>query len=401
MSYSEMRFTELYLNYVKDITDAPDAYSRWLAYLVLSSVVNKNVHMSFGIERLYPNLWFLIIGPSSTYRKSYSQKIAATLVRKIFPEFVLFDTSSRESFFAELGRDDRDAPFGCGLITIDEFSGFMKRTKESKHFSGFIQDLSSLFDGQYNPRRTGVSEKEKTILKIDEPFLNLTAACSFDWLNKAVEKADLSGGFLARFIWVVVREKLGDIWAEPGEADPEKRSELINQLNQYRGMVGQMTWAHDAHALWKHWYNDFRKRNSGGPWDANYERITLQTKKIAMLNAVQDSSFVVSYQNLDEAINMTEPLVDSLGEIVMGDNFHELTKNKILSFIKKAEPHGISRTELLNNIAGINKKILDEHEATLLEAERISVSHETSGGRKRTVYRLKNPIEIVKATLNV
>lgn len=385
------KVTDLYIEYASGITDAPRIYSQWLSYLVLSSVVCKNLFMRYGIGNLYPNFYFLIVGPSSVFRKSFSQKIAISIIREIMPEFPLMDVSSREAFISELARDDR-TPFGSGMIVIDEMAGFMSRVKNSHHFNGMIQDLSSAFTADTIERRTGVAEETKKIYKISEPFLNMTAACSFDWLTKSIETSDLTGGFLARFLWIVATEKKGEHWSEARPADKLLKGRIIDRLNDIRQLVGEMSWNPKAKKMWDEWYSDFRTRHQGGKWDANYERMTNQVRKIAMLNAAQDLRKEITDEDLDSAIAMTEPLVECLTDIVIGESKEEVIRNKIYSFIRRKAPHPVNRSNLLNYITGIDAWTLNGHIQTLIEMEKIEIvldDSEGKAGRKPTLYKIK------------
>src|SRR4051812_27927421 len=51
-------------------SDAPRVYHVACALAVLAATVEHRVHLLFGGERVYPNLWLLILGPSSFFRKS-------------------------------------------------------------------------------------------------------------------------------------------------------------------------------------------------------------------------------------------------------------------------------------------------------------------------------------------
>lgn len=381
--------TELYQEYAAGVTDAPPIYPQWMSYLVLSSVLNKNIYMRSGLGNIYPNFYFLVVGPSSTFRKSSSQRLAISIIREVVPDFPLFDVSSREAFISELARADR-APFGAGVIVIDEMLGFMARAKGSHHFSGMIQDLSTAFNNEPIERRVGVDEETKKVYRVNEPFLNMTATCSFDWLTKSVETSDLTGGFLARFIWVVASKKKDQPWPEAKVGDAMLRSRIVKELTELRNLVGEMSWSAEAKKLWDDWYPDFRTRNQGGKWDANYERLTTQARKIAMIHAAQQMRLVISADDLDRAISLVEPLIDSLNDICIGENKIEVTRNKIFNMINRSHPKPIKRSTLLNAIYGLDAREFKEHERTLLEMDKIeSFLGDTHKGRRPMMYRLK------------
>lgn len=396
-----MKLTDLYVEYASEITDAPRLYAEWMSYLVVSSVLNKSVYMDYGgFMRMYPNLYLLIIGPSSIYRKSFSQRLAASIIREVYDEFQLVDFSSREAFISELAREDR-MPQGCGLMLIDEMAGFMARAKTSPHFSGMIQDLSSAFTADTIERRVGVKESEKQIYRVVDPFLSISAACSYDWLTKSVETSDLTGGFLARFLWIVPPEKNGAHWSEAKQGDIVKRQMLIDGLKDIKsGVMGKMAWDLNAKAYWDWWYSDFRERNQGGRWDANFERMTNQVRKVAMVNAAQRMSLDISRKDLEDAVRMAEPLVSHLNEVAIGENPEEILRQRIIQYLKRRAPTAVTKSELLNGVSGLDKRRLEAAMETLMEADRVMLDLSENGhhhGRKPTRYQLKDVLrELVR-----
>lgn len=388
-----MKITDLYVEYASEITDAPRLYQEWLAYLVVSSVLNKSVWMDYGgFMKIHPNIYLLIIGPSSIYRKSFSQDLAGFMVREVYPEFEIMDTSSREAFISELAREDR-VPNGSGVILIDELAGWMARAKTSTHFAGMIQDLSSAFTGRTIARRVGISEKEKQVFRVPDPFLNISAACSFDWLTKCIETSDLTGGFLARFLWIVAPEKTGTHWSEARHGNAATRGMIIERLHNLRNLVGAMEWTPAAKAYWDFWYSDFRTRNHGGRWDANFERMTNQARKVAMINAAQDTRLQIELTDLEDAVAMVEPLVDHLNEVAIGDSPEEILRQRIIQFMKRRVPTAVTKSDLLNGVSGLDKKRLEAAMETLLESERVIVDDGENGyhgGRRPLKYKLKH-----------
>ena len=387
---SIIKFTNLYQEYASLVTDAPPIYAKWMSYVILSSVLNRNIWMRFGYRKIYPNMYILLVGPSSVYRKSYSQNLACNFIEKIYPDFYIPDISSREAFLAEMCREDR-IPGGVGLVKIDEMSGFLRKVRVSQHFASMIEDLSSLFDGSRFRRRKGVDEKEKVIYNIEEPFLNITAACSEDWLNKTVETSDIAGGFLARFIWVIPPNKLGPHWAEPGEDNPEHRGVLVHKLMELKDFIGEIMWGKEGRKKWKEWYSSFRNKFQGGRWDAHYERLTLQTRKLAMLNAAQRLDYHINEEDLEMALDMTHDAVKRLDDIVVGENKDEVVRNKILRKLRAAYPEFISRSQLLNIMPGVDAFHLTSAMDTLDKSELIDIEIIPSGAannkRAKTMYR--------------
>jgi hypothetical protein len=114
-------------------------------------------------------------------------------------------------------------------------------------------------------------------------------------------------------------EKQGEHWSEAKNGDLLKREAIVDQLRNIRTMQGTMRWDADAKAYWDWWYSDFRGRNHGGRWDANFERMTNQVRKVAMINAAQALRLEIGRDDLEAAVTMAEPLVAHLNDVAIGE----------------------------------------------------------------------------------
>lgn len=381
----QKRFTDLYVEYCSEQTDAPAIFHRFLSYLIVSSVVNKNITIQFGFKSLHPNLFLLIAAPSSSHRKSWSQNIAVNMIRHVndgvFKDFIIPDTSSREAFITELASSDR-YPLGSGLIKIDELKGFMDRMKSSKHYSGFIQDLSTIYDGDRIKRKVGVDEVKEYV--IDAPFLNMTAACSLDWLYKSIESTDISGGFLARFIWVVCDEKIESPSSLPGKPSEEKFGILLNKLARISQFMGEASFDEIAYHHYNEWYKNFYSNHQGGMWDANFHRMSVIILKIATLNSIiriendfpddippLNGVIPINIDDLKNSIMLVEDTSVNFKNINIGVNKFDTLTKKVLKYVVKNKD--VTRSNILQSVRGMSPKLLDEVLRSLTEVGAIDI----------------------------
>jgi len=373
-------FTDLYIQYAQEQTDAPEQFHRYLSYLIVSSVVSKNAYIPFGYKRLYPNLYLLIAAPSSIHRKSWSQNMAVHLIRQIHGDYLISDCSSRESFISEFS-DKLRIPGECGLIKIDELKGFMDRMKNKSHYEGMLQDLASMYDNEAIKRRIGIIDSEKKTFEMHEPFLNITAACSFDWLMQSIQSSDISGGFLARFLWVVSHDSIKNPSPRPRTADRAKFGYLIEKLHKIKDFVGVIDFSEEAGQVYEKWYQGFYTENQGGLWDANYHRLAVIIQKVAMLNClIRHEQMEIGLQGVTRldigradilsAINVCVDTTHSFKTIAIGENKFEVLKKKILQFILKTG--FATRSDLLNGIRGLSGKLLSDLIKTLEDADVIT-----------------------------
>lgn len=386
-----MNFIDAYIEYCQEQTDAPAVFHKILSYVVLSSVVGKNVSMEFGFKRLYTNLYVLLVAPSSAYRKSWSMGIARNLIEMLRPNFFIQDCSSRESFISEFGQEERLA---IGGIEIDELAGFIHRVKTNHHFAGFLQDLASAYDGRTITRRKGVSEKEKETFVVKEPFLNIMAACSNDWLNRSMETSDITGGGFARFLWTVCDGRISNPWPEPKPHSESKLGVLVFKLQTIGSYIGDAKFDEQAAAHFAEWYRDYRSINQGGKWDQSYERLATVAKKLSILNCLarseeegippSETSFSINLSDVGRATLWVEGAITYFDKIAVGDSQQEVIKNRVLLFIKKHAP--VNRSKILRNLSSIDSWHLSNALTNLLEADQIKSEKRLARNNIETDY---------------
>lgn len=395
-AHGGLMFINKYVDYVKEQTDAPSVYQVAMAYFIVSAIVNKNCWVPFGYKKLYPNIYLLIVGPSTLHRKSWSRGIGIDLIDSVLPDTLIQDTSSRENFIQILAGADR-IPLETGILSIDELKGFMDRTKKGQHHQGFIQDLSQLYDGGRFLRQKGVEKMERFDLK--SPFLNIVACCSNDWLSDSIQKSDVSGGFLARFIWAVDNSKVTKTSAWPKAVKNGSKSELVSDLLDIGTIHGEFSPDQKAWAFWEKWYVDFRLLNQGGFWDSNYERLTTLGMKLALLRAImriQESKVnglalnnSIIETDIKDAVLFIEDVAASFADIIITSDEEEKMTKKVLLAIRKSEK-GLRHQDIYNKVFGMKSGMLGKCLATLLDSECVEIERVGLDSRGRTYHYLKD-----------
>ena len=378
-------FIDEYVDYCLEQTDAPRIFHHWLAYMVVSSVINRNCYRPFGWRRLYPNLYLLIIAPSSAHRKSWSMNIAARMIKSVHQRFIIPEVSSREAFVSELADTER-TPFGCGLVKIDELKGFMDRVRTKSYMEGFTQDLSTLYDGTSIDRRKGIDKVERFV--VDDPFLNIMAACSTDWLYQSVQSGDISGGFFARFLWIVHDQKIKDPSPFPKAENPEKFRSLIERLYRIRDYIARIDFSPEADSIYSQWYRQFYNRHQGGMWDGNYHRACTTIQKLSIINAVVRAESIfgsgagltqvdISASDVKSAIEMVEDTLLNFNKMTIGVNKFDTIKMKVLKYIVHHGP--VSRGRILTGVRDVSGRFLTDILSTLEETGTIKIDRDGKG----------------------
>lgn len=381
-----MTFSDMYVKYASDQTDAPKIFHKFLSYFVVSSVVNRNAYIPFGWKKLYPNLYLLIVAGSSAHRKSWSIGIATRMINRIHEGFTIPETSSREAFVSELASEDR-SPRGAGLIEIDELKGFMDRVRKKSYMEGFVQDLSSLYDGKALNRRKGVDKPER--YQVTDPFLNMVAACSNEWFYRSIQSEDISGGFFARFIWVVYDKKVVNPSPRPKPENQHLYGQLIEKLHRIRDFIGEVNFNPEALTFYEEWYRNFYSVRQGGMWDANYHRAAIIIQKMAVLHAViraeseveglVGSHLAITLPDIKYVTTLIEDTLLNFSKITIGVNKMDTNNKKVLKYI--VERGSATRTTIMNGVREMDARTLTEvlsnlEESAVIEARLVGDKNE-------------------------
>jgi len=209
--------------YWSALTDAPREYIVPSGLSTIGTVNANRVYVPFGDDRIYGNSWNVLLGPSSTYRKSTVVKSARRTLAYLSagqPDSYVFpDEFSKEGFVSVLAEKPQ------GLLTYREFSGALAGFSRD-YMSGMKELLADLYDCPENYER--VVGKQK--ITASNVCISVLAASQTDWLLDKLHENDMRGGFLARFtFWPAFYKRR--FLAIPPDPNAKARGELLQHLN--------------------------------------------------------------------------------------------------------------------------------------------------------------------------
>lgn len=361
-------FFDLYTQYAEEFTDAPSIIHRRVALSLLSICLNRNVHLAQGARNLYPNLWMVIVAPSSFYRKSSSLWIGEDILKRIPDhQLLLAKEYSYEKFVEEMSHNS------VGVFIANEFKTFMS-VLGREYNAGMQSLLTDLYDcgDDYTRKTRGGGE-----IAIKEPFVNILSASTMDWLVSSVKDEDMAGGFLPRFLIVHAKEKGKSMPFQP-PCDPVKRKELIQILTMACKIRGACHYSEAAKKAYSEWYYDFEDKCSRKKkvMSAFYARLTDYAKKFSILVHVErrlsetqddwtSESFLgspgtielsersaITPADVSRACAMADSFADEISSIVEDDivfDRRDIMKKKVEKAIKGGHLEGVGRSELLRD----------------------------------------------------
>jgi hypothetical protein len=353
-------FLKDYLDYASPLTEAPEVFHVFVGLIIMSIVVNRQIYIQFGDRMILPNLWVVLIAPTSLYRKSTAIAMGTDLLRVYKPELMMPNEFTPEALVESL----KDSPIG--LLVHYEFKSLLEMVNRP-YMMGAKPLLAELYDC---PSVFTRKLKNKPTIVLKNPFLSLIAATTLVWLNKNIGEDDLESGFLARCMYVPVSTKEKDLIIPP-PADKALKQKLIDQLKKLSSISGEVDISliraqHDDYAL--------HLRGSISDDDVTMAgfiaRLEINILKIAALvEASCSGQLVVSPESYLIASRIIEYLADCLKKHVMRD----LMATKDERDIEKIKAY------IGNNPGCSRKKILQDCNLTADKAWKLVTLLEESG----------------------
>jgi hypothetical protein len=299
-----------YENYWSPTTDAPRVYHVCAGLLVLAATVANRVFLRFGGEAIYPNVWALILGPSSFFRKSTVISKARRTLARLHAESnghgpLLPDEFSREALLKKL------SDCGQGMLTYSEFSGALANFGRD-YMAGTKELLADLYDSPEVYTRV-VGANNWTLHNV---CISILAASQTDWFLEKLKAGDVRGGFLARFSFWPAFEKRRFL-ALPPDPDHAVGARLLRGLNEVRQVKGVVELAATERATYSAWLEHHERELHGvakpGELSPFWTRLSIMTLKFAvLLQLSHDRELVIRADTLDCAIELTEFLKRAL-----------------------------------------------------------------------------------------
>ena len=181
-------------------TDAPGYTLQAAGLMALSLAAGDTVVLpNFFGSTVYMNLYILIVGPSTTLRKS----TVLGMVKDILPRnlqngqdyIVTLDDVSPQAFNKVAGAQGK--VMGPILLSVDEVAGlFQTVRKTNSYMAGFDSTLLRAYD--HSP--IYVSRTESEVVAPRGAFINIFAASTPGPLMDVLEASDVSSGLLPRFL---------------------------------------------------------------------------------------------------------------------------------------------------------------------------------------------------------
>jgi hypothetical protein len=355
-----------------------------LGYVTVAAILGNRVYFTLAGDKLFPNIWAVVIGRSGDGRKSTSLNKSRGCVSAIDPKAIFPADFTTEALLDLLAGTPQ------GVFYHSEFRSLYGMLSKD-YMSGAKALLTELYDSPSEYRR---ETKGKSIL-IHQPVISMASATTTQWLTSRNSEDDFGGGFLARFLFVPVFKRERSLPLPP-DPDPRRFAHLVQQLRQIREKYPipvEARYAPEAREEYIEWYKRFDALEPFActplaPFHARYQAAV---HKLSMLYTVTTGGNVreMGMAAVIYATATVEFITKSL--LVLYDR--HLTFGKADESMKKVidlipEKGGVLRSELLKG-SRMKMKDFDEIILTLLETDRITTEPVKGKGRTGCAYRRK------------
>lgn len=214
-----------YVKYTSAFSEAPEVFHIFTLFSVIANLVGRNRYIIQGEDTYYPNLYVLVVAPSSLHKKTSTIKLLQKWLHRLeYSNGFIGHIGSPEGLFNALRENH-----GCASVFYSELGMLLAQTASKKYMGETLEMLNDLYDcpDRYARRLSGQLHQAKNIC------FNMIAASQLDSLTKYVKESDLLSGFLPRFTLIYSDERKPHIVRRP-PPDKKLQNKILSRLNEIR-----------------------------------------------------------------------------------------------------------------------------------------------------------------------
>jgi hypothetical protein len=390
----EDHFLNLYPSWMSGLTDTYYEFQICGAFWELSAATQGKVKIELKQGTIKPNVWFMLIGRSTTSRKSTAVNNTSSVWAAVSEEILNNDDFSLEGYLEALSRDP------VSNFIRDEAAGLFAKYKQ-KYNDGIFDAECTLFDGKnYKKTLASKGKKDPQTFEIIDPFITHFYATTPDRLQGSLTLDDFASGYGIRFLYAYPSypKARKDIDLED-EEDTKKWGEVVTRLrtmyNNFK-KVDYINFKITQEALST--YNsivaeleNITDNISDGLLDSAAGRAQDYILKLAMLIEIgkTEQSFEITEESVQLAsllvINFFLPCFTSIRDLLFEDVKHNMIEKMLKIFRNK---NGTCTKSELITLGHFLKSERDSALEALQECG--AVEEKIIAETKQHIYILKN-----------
>jgi hypothetical protein len=369
-----MTFLDLYMEHTKNY-ESPTSFWKWSAFTAIGAVLRDNCYRQLGDNRIYPNIYTLILANSAVHRKGAPVKMCEELVKRAKNTKVISGRASIQGILDELARGETDKSTGKML------SGGSALFSASELSAGIVGDPEAIkiltdiyeFKEEYVSRLRGSG-----VFRIKNICFSIMAASNEELLRDVYDNAAVNGGLLGRTFVVKPNE------FRPGnslfsiEDRPTSLDILAEMLAKMSRLAGEFQFTPAAQEIYNAWYYPFRKSYEHKSDRSGISgRLHTSILKLSMIIAANyTNALIVDECHMTQAIKEGTDLLPNYGSFIMSSGKSTIGEAAALLIedIWNSQYRKISKAEFLGRyVHTFDHELCDKMLMTLQQAELIKM----------------------------
>ena len=373
-------------------TEAPRQFWMWAGISTIAAALQRKVWLFFGAEKLYPNLFVLLVSPPASRKGG-----PVSLSKKILNELNIptaADSSSKRRFTKLLEQSSLTEQFYYKGKPMPQCAMALISTEFSSIFAVNLKEMVEVLTDVYDSQDTWRYETEgKGQDKLYNVCVNCLAATTPGWIMDNLPQSAIGGGFTSRFVMVYgdqVYKRVTIPWIRSvGDLkDPsviERHESLYKSLVKdlqhiHQNLLGPFIWEPSAYQMFDSWYHridDKIKETSDERLHPFVGRMHTIALKVAMcLRADYSDDLVLTVDDVKPAITLMEEVLKTASSAFGG---HGRSKSgpdvqRVMAQVKMLRSAGFRELMTLN-YRHLNKTELQQVLSTIESMGLIRISH--------------------------
>lgn len=334
-----------YLEYTKN-SEPPTIYHNWGAYCIIAGALQRKVHLKMGFERIYPNLYVILVGNSGRTRKGVALDVAYKMLSTISTVSIAPESSSREAIILAMKRamrnfenpEDGTINVHCSLTAFPEELAVLLGQGDIKLLANLTDWYNSKDEWSYETVGRGRDALQGVCL-------NLFGATAPDWIQSMLPQEAVGGGFTSRVIFVVAENKRATV-PEHTLTDhelmlQEKLKRDLERIHQVQGMYQFDAKGKDAYMTW--YLDQDKKLSEGRPaiedrrFAGYCERRATHLRKLMMItSASYGDSLLITERDFKVALDLLTRTEQKMYKTFggLGSAPHSDIAEKVMNYIQ-------------------------------------------------------------------
>lgn len=335
---------EGYLLYTEN-SEPPRSYHTWCGLSVLAGALQRKVHLHWGFEMIYPNMFMVLVGPSGRARKGVALGIAKDMICSVPGVSVAPEAASREAIILAMKRavtnfqdpSDNKIKFHCSLTAFSEELSVLLGQSDIK----LLSNLTDWYDSKPEWAYETVGRGRDALQGL---CFNLAGATAPEWLQSMLPQEAIGGGFTSRVLFIVEDRKGKTIPKHQlSKEELELKASLARDLDRISQLSGEVKFDASGERAYTDWYSEQDKLLAKGEQavdDARFagyceRRATHLRKMMIILSASRGDDLTITQPDFLRARSVLEA-----AEIKMAKTFGGLGK----------APHSDATEQVINYI---------------------------------------------------